>query len=66
MTQVKKRLRLEESQQADREDEVSLAPIELSSYTVEVEGQATFEYLLCYECLVLLSSMIETELEIEQ
>jgi len=51
---------------ADREDEVSLAPIELSPYEVEVEGEAIFEYLLCSECLVLLSSMGEAELEFEE
>ncbi len=51
---------------ADREDEVSLAPLKLISYAVEVEGEATFEYLLCYECLVLLGSLIEPELEFEE
>ena len=50
---------------ADREDEVNLTPIELSPYVVEVEEEATFEYLLCPECLVLLSSMDGTELEFE-
>jgi len=51
---------------ADREDEVSLTPIELNPYVVEVEEEATFEYLLCSECLVLLSSMGEAELEFEE
>ena len=50
---------------ADREDQVSLTPIELSSYEVEVEREAIFQYLLCSECLVLLSSVDETELEFE-
>jgi hypothetical protein len=50
---------------ADREDEVSLKPIELIPYVVEVEEEATFEYLLCSECLILLSSMDGTELEYE-
>ena len=50
---------------ADREDEVSLEPIELSSYAVEVEGEAIFQYLLCSECLVFMSSMDGTELEFE-
>ena len=51
---------------ADREDEVSLTPIELSPYVVEVEEEATFEYLLCSECLILLSSMDGTELGFEE
>lgn len=50
---------------ADREDEVSLAPIKLSSYELEMGGENTLQYLLCSECLILLSSIDGTELEHE-
>jgi hypothetical protein len=51
---------------ADREDAVSLKPIELIPYVVEVEEEAIFEYLLCSECFVLLDSRGEAELEFEE
>ena len=37
----------------------------VSSYELEMGGETTLQYLPCYECLVLLSSMEGTELEAE-
>ena len=51
---------------ADREDEVSLTPIELSPYELEMGGETTLQYLLCSECLILLSSMDGTELGFDE
>ena len=50
---------------ADREDEVILAPIKLSSYELEMGGDSTLQYLLCSECLILLSSIDGPGLEYE-
>jgi hypothetical protein len=41
----------------DKKDEVNLTPIQLGSYSTEMEGEVTLHYLLCHECAVLLNVM---------
>jgi hypothetical protein len=38
----------------DMEDKVNLTPIQLESYSTEIEGGTVYHYLLCHECAVLL------------
>ena len=51
---------------ADGSDKISLEPIKLTTYEVQMEEDISLHYLLCSECALLLEAMGGTEPEAQE